>query len=197
MLRRHFWMLLAVLMVAGGCASTRIVDTYRDPAFRGPIAFKKTLMLVVHPMAETRRAAEDELVFQVGAQRAVAAHQVLTEEERKDVNKLKAKVQAGGFDGVVAMRVIDKRSDTRMDTINGPEEFYNSYDRGIQLVSDPAYARTVTIISVKTSIYSVPDGKLIWSGTSESFDPTQVEDFVADIAKAVGDELRRQGMLAK
>jgi hypothetical protein len=195
MLRSHIRVLLAALMLTSGCASTRIVNTWREPAFKGPITFKKTLIAVVHPLPEVRKAAEDELVFQIGSQRAVPAHQVLTEEERKDVNKLKAKVQAGGFDGVVTMRVVDKRSQTSVESASVPEDFYESYDRGIQLVADPTYTRTVNIVSVKTNIYSVADAKLIWSGTSESFDPTQVEDFVAEIAKAVGEALRREKLL--
>jgi hypothetical protein len=60
---------------------------------------------------------------------------------------------------------------------------------------DPGYMRTDTIVRIETNIYSVKDGKLLWSGLSESFNPTGPAELVQGIVAAVVSDLKKQGML--
>ena len=52
-----------------------------------------------------------------------------------------------------------------------------------------------SLASVQTNIYSVTDGKLIWSGTADLYNPSDARKVVGDIAKAVGDELRKEKLI--
>jgi hypothetical protein len=188
--------ILIGLMFLAGCTSARVVNSWRDPTFAGPIEFKKTLVLVIRPDSSVRRSAEDELVRQIGPNRSVAAYQVLTEEERTHAEKLKAKLQSIGADGVVTMAVVGARTETTwVPGSGGPQQFYSYYDHAAVQAADPGYLRTDRIVSVETKIYSVADDKLIWSGLSDTFDPSEVKKAVADIAKAVGGELRKQKLI--
>ena len=73
----------AAAAAAAGCSSsTKVVDTWRDPAFRGQIDFKRTLVVAIEPDRYSRNATEDVLVERIGAHRAVAAHDVLSEQQR-------------------------------------------------------------------------------------------------------------------
>jgi hypothetical protein len=104
--RSHRVILLFLTLIAGGCTgSPKVVESWKDPNVTGPLRFKKILVMVVHPDAYTRRTAEDELARAVGPDRAVQAEQLLTDAERADLEKLKAKVKQSGVDGVVTMRV--------------------------------------------------------------------------------------------
>jgi hypothetical protein len=190
--------LLVVGMFAAvmGCASSRVVESRVEPGFVGPIRFKKVLAMAVHPDVYVRRAAEDEMVQQIGPQRAVAANSVLNEEQRRDVKQLRPKLEAEGIDGVVTMRVAGARAQT--SHIPGTSDsFFETYDRGGFSWSNSGYDVTDTIVSVQASIYSVADGKLIWSGRVETLNPTDVRRSVRDIIKAVGRELRKQNLLSE
>ena len=52
------------------------------------------------------------MVKQIGPDRAVAGYTILTDDESKDVNKVKAKLQAEGIDGAVTMKLAGSRSET-------------------------------------------------------------------------------------
>src|SRR3954469_15220902 len=53
-----------LMLLIGGCSSAKITNTWRDPKFAGPIQFKKTVALAIHPDTTVRRVAEDEMVRQ-------------------------------------------------------------------------------------------------------------------------------------
>lgn len=51
------------------------------------------------------------------------------------------------------------------------------------------------MVTIETNVYSVTEDKLLWSGISETFNPSDVAKVVNDIADAASRELRRQGLL--
>ena len=195
--RSHFLvsLVMVLLMAAEGCSSSKVTNTWRDPNFAGPIQFKKTVALVMYPDGAVRREAEDELVRQIGPDRAVAAHAILSEEDRNDIDKLKAKLQANGVDGAVTMKVIGAKTQTTYVPgsagYGGFYDYYGSAYRG----GSPGMLVTDRIVSVQTNIYSVREGKMIWSGTSDSFDASNIQKMIGDIAKAIGTELRKEKLI--
>src|SRR5262249_53747171 len=114
-MNKYQWFLLSaalLLLGTGGCSTASITNTWKDPTFAGPIHFKKVVALVIHPDSTVRRVAEDEIVHQIGPERSVAAYTFVTEDERQDADKLKAKLESSGVDGAVTMRLLGKRSET-------------------------------------------------------------------------------------
>ena len=55
-----------------------------------------------------RRIAEDRLAQRISVVRAVASHTLISQDEVRDTEAARAKVDAGGFDGTVVMRVIGR-----------------------------------------------------------------------------------------
>lgn len=177
-----------------GCSSARITNTWRNPDFQGQIQFKKTVALAIHPDGTVRRAAEDEMVNQLGADRSVAAYTIVNDQDRADRNRIKEKLDAANIDGAVTMKLINKRQETTYVPGSPGYGFYDYYG-GYGYAGSPGYLVTDTIATVETRIYSVKDNQLIWSATSDSFNPEKIRENVADIAKAVGDELRKQKLI--
>lgn len=186
--------LVMIILLVGGCASesSQLVLTYRDPSFAGPIAFKKTMVMAIYPDGPIRRDAEDELVKLIGPERAVAASQVLTEEDRQDVDKIEAKNQSNHIDGVVTLRITDAQTQTIV--VPNASKMNYSYNNRV-FVSDPGTALSSTRVHVQINIYSVAEQKLIWTGVSETFDPTDTRKVIDGIAKAVGEDLRKEHLL--
>jgi hypothetical protein len=183
-----------LMLLIGGCSSAKITNTWRDRNFAGPIQFKKTVALAIHPDTTVRRVAEDEMVRQMGEQRAVAAYNLLDEDDRQDINRMKSKFQAAGVDGAVTLQLLGKRSETTYVPGSPSYGFYDYYG-GARYAGSPGYVVTDEIATVETRIYSVSEGKLIWSATSETFNPSDIRANIADIAKAVGEELRKEKLL--
>lgn len=180
-----------------GCSTTRIANTWKDPSFSGPIHFNKTVTICIHPDATVRRIVEDEMVAQIGAEKgAVAGHTILSDDDRKDVKKVKAKLQSAGFDGAVVLKLAGARSETGYGPgAGGDAPFHDYYDSATMFMSSSEQAYSDTIIGVQANIYSVSDEKLIWSATVELTNPTSARQIVDDMAKAVGTELKKEKLL--
>jgi hypothetical protein len=184
-----------VLLVAGGCSSATITNTWKDPGLTGPIHFNKIVALVIYQDGTIRRAAEDAMVENIGPERSVAAYNVVTEDDRRDVQKLKAKLQAAGIDGAVTMKLVDKKNQTTyVPGSPGYGSFYGYYGY-TGYAGTPGYFVTDTIATVETRIYSVAEDKLLWSATTETYNPSNVRDNIRDIAKVIGDELRKEKLV--
>ena len=51
-------------------------------------------------------------------------------------------------------------------------------------------------MGIETNIYDTKDGKLVWSGTSETTNPKDTTKTIADTAKAVRSAMRKHGFLS-
>ena len=197
-MKRDVWMLAALgllMCLIGGCSSATVTNTWKDPSFQGPFNFKKIVVIVIHPDGTVRRVAEDEVVSQIGPERAVAAYKILSDDELQDMGKMKGKLEAMGIDGAVTMKLIGKQQETTYVPGSPSYGFYDYYG-GARYAGSPGYVVTDTIATVETRIYSVTQGKLLWSCTSQTFNPSDIRSNVADIAKAVGEELRKEKLIA-
>jgi hypothetical protein len=201
--RRATWCACVPLLLFAvtGCASTKIVDTWRDPEFQGPINFRRTLVVAMHPDPTLRKVAENTIVERIGRTRAIAGSQLLTEEERHSRAKLNYRLTKGDVDGVITIAIVGTRQLVgRADDVANDEPFYTYYDRAAAFTAGPTAAETETAYRVETRIYALKPGaggggKLIWTAVSDTVDPENAHDAVQDIAKAVGGELRKQKLI--
>jgi hypothetical protein len=182
------------------CASTRITDSWKAPGVTS-LDFKKVVVIAISRDDMVRRTAEDEMVRQIqarGRAQAVASHTFLGDPEAKDVEQAKAKIGQMGFDGAVTMRLVSSAQETTYVPGSYPTPyygFYGYYGYAWPTVYDPGYLRTDTIVQVETNVYAVADEKLLWSGVSETFNPSNAREVVDDLAKALAAELRKQGLI--
>jgi hypothetical protein len=188
---------MLLTLLAGGCTGApKVLESWKDPSVTGPLRFKKILVMVVHPDAYTRRAGEDELALAVGPDRAVQAEQFLTDAERADLEKLKAKVKQSGIDGVVTMRVAG--SGTHPSAPGSSSYSYDAFwkDDGLAVMGRPdGPTPSDRAIQIRTRIFSVADERLVWDCVSESFDWDGTRDLIGGIAKAVSKRLREEHLI--
>jgi protein-S-isoprenylcysteine O-methyltransferase Ste14 len=192
--------ILLVGLVAGplACASTRIETQWKDASV-GPadFAFQKMVALAQVHDGTTRRVAEDELVRVLGSSpRAQArgmqvrpAYSLIAVEELDDVAELRRKVEGAGFDGAVVLRLVSDRE--RVEYVPGHYEVM----WGAAVRYDPGYTRVDRIVRIETSVYSIAQGRLLWSGVSRTLNPHDLPDLVEDVIRASAAELERQGLL--
>ena len=68
------------------------------------------------------------------------------------------------------------------------------YGWGRVISYDPGYTRIDQIARIETSLYSVTQGKRLWSGVTRTLNPSDVPGLVEEVARAVGRELEAQGL---
>lgn len=195
--------LAAALAGAAGCASggTTFDSTWHDPAVRS-IEFNKVLTVSIGKDDGQRRTIEDRMAQAImarGRTGAVPAYSLLTAAEVRDTAISRAKVEAAGVDGLVTVRVVGSQTEQTLVSGAPMPSYYASpwgyYGYGWGVAYSPSYLVTDTEIQVETNIYSLKENKLIWSGRTRTLNPESVNQMVDEVARSIGDELRRQGLI--
>ena len=171
------------LLALSACATTHIVESWKDPSARGPMNFQKVVALVISPDATVQHVAEDELVRQIGPARAVAAYTLLDEQQRSTPDGVLAALAERGADALVTMRLVDATQVTTY--VPGRiDPFPTYYGRGYHYAYavEPGYTTTKTHVKVETRIYSVAEQRLLWTGITDTLNPSDLRRAVADIA---------------
>lgn len=190
--------LLATL--AAACASTQIVSAWSDPDLKR-VPFRKVLVVFQHQDPGLRRAMEREMAVDIP--NSVPAHAVFSDEEVRDLERVRARVRQEGFDSAVIMRLVSV--DREVTYVPGRlyavpsyyHGFYGYWGYGWRSVYEPGYLRRDRILTIATNVYSVADDKLVWASQSETFNPTSLRSAIAEVVKATsqatGEALRSRG----
>ncbi len=196
---RHFVLMGLMCTLLSACASTSFTNSWKDPGTTGPVSFDRVVVVFMSGNESVRRIAEDALVARAAPGQAVASYTIISQEETRDTESASAKLRAANFDGAIVMRVISRDQELSyspgMTYPSHYRGFYGYYGYGWPTVYEPGYLRSDTVVTVETNVYSVTDDKLLWSGVSETFNPSDVAKAVNDVADAASRELRRQGLL--
>jgi hypothetical protein len=204
----RLWVLAAASTAILGmlaCSSTTFDSTWRAPDARPlQLSGKKVVGIFINKNMTMRRTAEDAMAREISAHGAqgVAAYTVLGDINVKEEGQVKAKLESLGFSGAVVMRIAGKETQVSYT----PSTYYASpyyrtwggyWGYGWGYAYDPGYLSVDKIVKVETLVYSLEQGGLVWAGVSRTVDPTQVDSFIAELAKAVADQMEKDGLLRK
>jgi hypothetical protein len=193
----------AAVLALAACSSTTFTSTWKAPGATGISPAGKTIAAVFVTRDEgRRRAAEDTMARDLterGAQ-GVAGYTILPESVRGDADKARALLKDAGVNAVVISRVVGK--DTQVNYTPGMTfpAYYGGFGpywgQGWGAAYDPGYLTTDTIISVETTLYSLPADKLLWASTSRTTNPGNLDALLTEVADATAKEMKKQGFLA-
>jgi len=205
----------AALLGLGACASNSVpdsgsafIDSWKDPAAQ-PLQVRgaKVVAVVMIQDQKARQRAEDALAREItalGAQ-GVAMYSIAPGDEspKEGETKTRAAVEAIGAKGVVVMRPVDVNHRAVQTATPSSNELYGGYWGGYYGIGwgDPWIdkgpdVRTDLVATVETFVFSLPQNKLVWTGTSETINPSSAEKFVHQLAADAVKELQRQGLIA-
>jgi hypothetical protein len=190
---------VALAVGALGCSTTSFKSTWRDPT-AGPITLQgqKVAAFLMTPNETMRRDGEDTLARELAARgvQGIPGYRLSAGKQVQDSEVLRKKLADAGIDGAVIMRVIDRRQEVNYIP-GGPVygSFWGYWDYGYAIMANPGYLTTDTVVSVETLVYSLRDDKLLWGGVSETIDPSNLDAFIKEIAKAAGKEMKNAGLL--
>lgn len=192
---------LATIALLCGCSSTRLTTVWRAPDAPARIEFKNVVVACLFTEETARRASEDQLVARIGPEHATPSYMLLTLAESQDPDVVEERLAEAGFDGGLVMRIIsvDKEQTWTPGTPGRPvyyDSFHNYYGYGWDTAYSAGRWETDTIVQIETILYQFSNGaKMIWGARSETFNPSSVSQTVEEIADAVRDRLRKEGLI--
>lgn len=207
---------IAVVLALTGCASggapkppKHIFETtYRDPDAKAmQVRGAKVVAAVMIRDPAARQRAEDALAKEItalGGQGVPMYTLSLADTPDKEgETKTRAAVEAIGAQGLVVMRPVDVAHRTVPTDTIASNDMYGGYWGGYYGVgwSDPWVdkapdVQTDIVVTVETFVFSLPQNKLVWTGTSETTNPKNAVKLVQQLAQDSVRELHALGLLA-
>jgi len=192
---------LAVALAAG---KTKITTT---PEPKGPPLGppKKILVMVLSPDPDVRSGAEDAITGELSLRGANAVSSFVSFPELpKERGPFEKTLVSDGYDAVTVSRLVGRDDKTEwhpgMETYDydyvgmGP---WGGYWYTYQKVFVPGYLTAETSVRVRTDMWrtSGKDGRLVWSGTTDTYEPTSVPQMAHDIGVAVAKGIVRAKLI--
>jgi hypothetical protein len=200
-------LLLTLLGLALG-KSTKLVMSWKNPAYVSGKKFNRVLALGLSDKTAIRADFEDALAAQLTQTgvTAIAGNSILLRPEstQMDLNYLKIQVREHKIDAVVVSRLI--KVENKVTYIPGgpyvsPFPYYNTfygYYRAVYpVVYSHDYLREEKKVRIETNFYSTtsPDGDLVWTGVTDTFNPSNVKKSINALVKLVVKQMQSEGVL--
>ena len=195
----------AILMLLSACASTDLTSVWKDVQYKGHA--HKIMVIGILQSPVIQRQFEDEMARRLKEQRtdAIAGYTVLPDRPEDDRAATEQKVRELGADAVLIVQVVDKKTVTTYVPPPGPAPMHSMYS-GSGLPPPTGYYGSTwqgyiayspgTMVQddyavVRTNLYDLASGKLIWTASSETLlgdnAGSRVATFVKVIVKSLAD----------
>ena len=204
-MRRILLVALVLCVVATGDASTKLKMSWKNPNYTGQ-RFIKILVIGMSNNLETRADFEVALASKITRPgvTGVAGTDILLRPTAGplDLAYIKDQIQSFKIDAVVVCRLV--KDETKITYIPGEAYFlpyYNTfsgyYGAVYPIVYSPDYLVKDRTVRVETNLYAVkpPDGELIWTGTSDTFNPSSAHKVIKALVNLIVKELEQQTIL--
>lgn len=187
---------IAVLALAAvvACATTQITSTWRDPAI-GAIQFRKVVGVAISADTTLRRVAEDEFVRAVGPAVGIAGYSIISDDELRNRDQARARIEAAGVDGVVVFRLASVETSERWVPPTTYGNTWGYWGMAAPMAFQPGYMATDRTAVVETNAYNVADARLVWSARSETLNPRNAQTLIDDVVRVVVAKMRTEKLL--
>jgi hypothetical protein len=198
------WAVALACVLSFSCSTTEFVSTWRSPTAQPlRLAGTKVVAVFMSKNESVRRHAEDAMAREItrrGAQ-GVASYTVIDERLIRDEKFARSAFERLGFAGSVVMRVVGSQTQVYYQPSYWTAypyygHFWGGYwGWGWGSVYAPGYLETEKVVSVETLIYSLRQDQLVWAGVSRTIDPSNLDSFIEELASAITDQMKSDGLL--
>lgn len=187
-------------------AGPRLEFSWKNPNYTGG-NFKNVLVLALNGKAANRAQFEDEFVSAISRPggKAYPSYEFIARPDATpiDMNDLRELVKEQKFDAIVVARLTKR--DTKSTYVPGEPytpfpyygTFYGYYSALSPIVYAPGYMETEKEAQVEMNFYSTakPDGELVWTGTTNTFDAGSAMKVIKDLVKVFSKELEKENVI--
>jgi len=203
-------LLVAILLFhsgSGSAKSSRVVMSWRNPQATAA-QFHRVLALGLSQKTGVRADFEDALAIQLEAAglTAVPGNTILLRPEgtQLDLNYLRGQVRDNKIEAVIVSRLL--KIENKVTYVPGQPlftpypyygTFYGYYGTVYPMVYSPDYLREEKKVRIETNLYliSAPDGILLWTGVTDTFDPKDVKKAIHKLVTLILEQMKGDGVL--
>jgi hypothetical protein len=184
-------------------STTKLATSWKDPTTTiSSSQIKKILFIALVKDEPYSKMMEDHLVDMSNG-KGIASHTIITGRATTENDKavFDQEIKSGQIDLVVIMRLKDVKEEPRYvpntDT-NGAYGgmgvgYWGYYNYAAPIYRTPGFYTSDKHFLVETNVYSVAQSKLLWSGVTDSVNPSYTTTI--RIAKAVVEKMKEEGFL--
>ena len=200
-MKRSMLVLVLVVILSACATNTRITNSWHEADYAGG-RFQRVVVMGFGDDGAIRRVFEDQFVrtLQAAGVTAIPSYSLVPGLSESDLPAVREAVARTGADGVLTTRLVgvDKRvsvypSQPMVPPYVGYRRGFYSYYSSVMMAPPSAY--NYDVVTLETTLWQVVGEHLVWSGTTESFAPTDVKEASATFADVIVKALRAQGLL--
>ncbi|SMY38307.1 hypothetical protein [Photobacterium andalusiense] len=182
------------------CASSNLTSSWVDKNYT-QMPIKSTLVVAMSDNLRVRRIFEDDMVndFRKNGVNAISSSQLFP-------NKLPSKNDIAGYIKAnntqtvfVAQLVNIEDKNIRYPGNNygygSRVSFHNYYNNSYSYIYDDSYTVSYEFVNVEFTLFDTKSHKPIWSTSSESVDPTNMNDIIAELTDILIKNLQDNGVV--
>jgi hypothetical protein len=194
MARRSALLLVAALLAA--CSSTRLTSVWVEPD-RPARPLARLLVVGLAERQGNRAAFEHDFAARLAERGATGLPSMDPFPDLDDFSRerVAAWARAHGVDGVLVSRLVDVREEQRWVPPEVRYDLYGYWGGLSPMVVAPGYVQTDRTVVIESNLFDARDGALVYSATSESFNPASDARVARELVDALVDDLARRGLL--
>jgi hypothetical protein len=189
----------SIALLLAACASTTLSNSWVNPEYKGP-PLKKVMVVGVSSQPALRRTFEDEIVKELKAVgvEGVASYNFIPEDGKAEEARVSAAVKEAGVQGVLITRFVRVDVNTQVTPAYPPMwgmGYYGGYAGAWGGYYDPPMVTQTDTLILDTSLYGVDESHLLWSGTTQTFAPSNLRQEMPGFAKVVIGALQKHKLI--
>ncbi|HXN07889.1 MAG TPA: hypothetical protein VN944_12600 [Nitrospiria bacterium] len=193
-------LILIITLFFTSCASTKLINPWRDSSFEGPI--KKVFVVAAVRTRGPRILIENEFIQQLKARGtgAVGSAEFLVDDAPPTRETLEPRVRESGSDALLVLRFVKKETVETYTPAKGkgvPVTFDTNAWSSFQFpeTSEQEVTYDFNLIVMQLTLYEVSTGKPVWSSTSETRYQGDGLEKIKPFARVVMTRLISEGLI--
>ncbi len=178
------------------CSSTQLVSVWVEPD-RPAGVYRKILVVGLAEREGNRAAFEHDFAARLAERGAVGIPSMDPFPDLDDFSRERvgAWARRNGADGVLVSRLVDVREEERYVPPEVRYDLYGYWGGVRPVVVAPGYVETDRTVVIETNLFDARDGKLVYSATSESFNPSSDARVARELVDALVRDLAGRALL--
>ena len=188
-----------IAIISSCSSSTQLQNIWKNESYQKE-GFKKILVFGMAGKEWKKKVYENEFgtVFKKYNVETVIAWQVLPKGEQLTIETFEKYFVDQNIDAVLV--AVETGKSTKETSYGGGTSYVSAGFRGFYISTSPiyqvpSYLSEETIIYMDTKLFETKEGKLVWSATSESYEPKSTSDVIKFVSLIVVDELFQEGFI--
>lgn len=200
-------LLVFILLVVSSCATTSLVDSWRNPDMSATRPHK-LLVMGTFKNTNNRRVYEDILANELTQRgiEAIPAHTLGSEKQEKDQPSLDKMLKDSGAGAILTLQTVKVEHQEIVQpgiTTMYPNYWYPSafpsWDLdgyyGSMYYYEPTRVSTYDTANIQVSLFDSKSRKLLWAATIKTSEPGNVVSVSKDMAEIVVSSLIKEGLI--